>query len=120
MPSPVLSTSMRPVYGPVKTYVNEAYQATDFSSVRVVGCDELSARKGHNNLSVFADLDVKRVLYVTEGKDASTWDRFAVELPQHGTQAKQIKCVSIDMSPAYRKGAKKNAQMPWWSSTIFM
>jgi transposase len=53
----------------LQAYVNEAYQEADFSSVRVVGCDELSARKGHNYLSVFADLEAKRVLYVTEGKD---------------------------------------------------
>ena len=53
-------------------YVNEAYQAADFRDVRVVGCDELSARKGHNYLSVFADLEAKRVLYATDGKDAST------------------------------------------------
>lgn len=92
----------------LKAYVNEAYQEADFSSVRVVGCDELSARKGHNYLSVFADLEAKRVLYATEGKDASTWDRFAEELAQHGAQAQKIKCVSIDMSPAYQKGAKKN------------
>ena len=43
----------------------------DFSDVRVLGCDELSARTGHNYLSVFADLEAKRVLYATEGKDAS-------------------------------------------------
>ena len=92
----------------LQAYVNEAYQEGDFSSVSVLGCDELSARKGHNYLSVFADLEAKRVLYATEGKNASTWDRFAEELPQHQAQANQIKCVSIDMSPAYQKGVQKN------------
>jgi len=92
----------------LEAYVDEAYQEADFSDVRVVGCDELSARKGHNYLSVFADLEAKRVLYATEGKDASTWDRFAEELPEHGAHAEQIEQVSIDMSPAYQKGAKKN------------
>jgi transposase len=48
------------------------------------------------------------VLYATEGKDASTLDRFAEEPPEHGAQAEQIEQVSIDMSPAYQKGAKKN------------
>ena len=57
---------------------------------------------------MFADLEAKRVLYATEGKDASTWDRFAEELPEHGAQPEQIEQVSIDMSPAYRKGAKTN------------
>lgn len=92
----------------LEAYVNEAYDQADFSDVRVIGCDELSARKGHNYLSVFADLEAKQVLYATEGKDASTWDRFAEELPKHDAQAEQIEYVSIDMSPAYQKGAKEN------------
>lgn len=89
-------------------YVEEAHKQADFSEVNVVGCDELSARKGHNYLSVFADLEAKRVLYATEGKDAPTWDRFAGELPKHNAHARQIKQVSIDMSPPYRKGAREN------------
>lgn len=89
-------------------YVQEAYEEADFSEARVIGCDELSARKGHNYLSVFADLEAKQVLFATEGKDASTWDRFALELPKHEAQASQIKQISIDMSPAYQKGAKDN------------
>jgi len=92
----------------LKSYVTEAHQSADFSKAKVIGCDELSARKGHNYLSVFADLEAKQVLYATEGKDASTWDQFAEELPKHSAQAEQVEAVSIDMSPAYQKGAKKN------------
>ena len=89
-------------------YVQEAYEQADFSEARVVGCDELSARKGHNYLSVFADLEAKQVLYAAEGKDASTWDRFGGELLKHQAHPSQIEQVSIDMSPAYQKGAKEN------------
>ena len=92
----------------LKAYVDEAYEEAYFSEMRVVGCDELSARKGHNYLSVFADLEAKRVLFATEGKDAATWDRFAKELPKHSATADQIEQVSIDMSPAYQKGAREN------------
>ncbi len=90
----------------LKGYVQEAYQEADFSELKTVGCDELSARKGHNYLSVFADLEAKQVVYATEGKDASTWDRFAEELPKHNAKAQQIKTVSIDMSPAYKEGGQ--------------
>ena len=92
----------------LKGYVQEAYQEADFSELKTVGCDELSARKGHNYLSVFADLEAKQVVYATEGKDASSWDRFAEELPKHNAKAQQIETVSIDMSPAYKKGASDN------------
>ena len=92
----------------LKGYVQQAYQKADFSEVKTIGCDELSARKGHNYLSVFADLEARQVVYATEGKDASTWDRFAEELPKHNASARQIESISIDMSPAYKSGAKKN------------
>ena len=92
----------------LKGYVQEAYQEADFSELKAIGCDELSARKGHNYLSVFADLEAKQVLYATAGRDASTWDRFAEELLKHSAKAEQIETVSIDMSPAYQKGAREN------------
>ena len=92
----------------LKGYVQEAYQAADFSELKAIGCDELSARKGHNYLSVFADLEAKQVLYATAGRDASTWDQFAEELLKHNAKAEQIETVSIDMSPAYQKGAREN------------
>jgi hypothetical protein len=44
----------------LKGYIQEAYDAADFSDVRVIGCDELSARKGHNYVGVFADLKAKK------------------------------------------------------------
>ena len=44
----------------------------------------------------------------TLGKNASTWDRFAEELPKHNAKAERIETVSIDMSPAYKKGASDN------------
>lgn len=53
---------------------------------------------------MFADLEARRLLYATEGKDASTWERFAAELPKHKAQAEQIKQVSIDMSPEESMG----------------
>ena len=92
----------------LKGYVQQAYQEADFSELKTVGCDELSARKGHNYLTVFADLEAKQVIYATEGKDASTWDRLVEELPKHNAKADQIETVSIDMSPAYKKGASEN------------
>jgi len=92
----------------LKGYVQEAYDAADFSDVRVIGCDELSARKGHNYVSVFADLKAKKVIYAPPGKDATTWDQLAKELPKHSATAKQIETVSIDMSLSYQKGARDN------------
>lgn len=43
----------------------------------------MNRKKGHNYLTVFVDLQAKRVLLATEGQDASVWERFADELFQH-------------------------------------
>ena len=61
-------------------HVKAAYERLSFENVVWVGADEMNRRKGHNYLTVFADLVAKRVLFATPGKDASVWEAFAGEL----------------------------------------
>ena len=51
-----------------------------------------------------ADAVERRVLAVTEGREAKTIAAIAAELTQHGCPPEQIESVSIDMSPAFIKG----------------
>jgi hypothetical protein len=67
----------------------------------------MNRRKGHNYLTVFADLLAKKVLFAAPGKDASVWDAFAEEL-LHNEHPETIQCVAIAMSAAYIKGANEN------------
>ena len=95
-------------------HVDRAYAEADFSNVCCVGVDELNVRKGHEYISVFADLLAKRVLFATEGKDASTWERFVQALEAHNGHRHGITQVSMDMSRAYRSGVAqtcRNAQV---------
>jgi transposase len=89
-------------------HVEAARARADWSEVVWVGADEMNRRKGHNYLTVFADLVEKRVLFATEGKDASVWASFAQELQAHNGHPKAITQVAIDMSPAYQKGVREN------------
>jgi transposase len=94
--------------------VDAAYAEADFSNVCCVGVDELSVRKGHEYLSVFADLVRKRVLFATEGKDHAVWLKFVEALEKHNGHRHAITQASMDMSPAYQKGVKetcRNAQV---------
>ena len=94
--------------------VAAAYAEADFSQVCCVGVDEMSVRKGHEYLTVFADLVRKRVLFATEGKDAATWTRFVAALEKHHGHPHAITQVSMDMSPAYQSGVAaqcRNAQV---------
>ena len=89
-------------------HVDQAYAEADFSRVCCVGVDEMSVRKGHQYISVFADLVARRVLFATEGKDISTWRSFVEALEKHNGHRHAITQVSMDMSLAYEHGVAEN------------
>jgi len=89
-------------------YVHEARQEADFSEVTEVGVDETSSKRGHRYVSLFVDLEVPRVLFATEGKDARTLDRFKTDLEEHHGDPSHIQEVCCDMSPAFIKGVGKH------------
>jgi transposase len=89
-------------------HVDAAWADLSWEDVVWVGADEMNRRKGHNYLTVFVDLQAKRVLLAVEGKDASVWERFADQLFKHNGHPKAITQIAIDMSPAYIKGVRDN------------
>ena len=58
-------------------------------------------------MSVFVDMQQHEILFATEGKDATTIDKFIEEMPSHNATPEQIKELSMDMSPSFILGAKK-------------
>jgi len=95
-------------------HVAAAWKELSWEKVIWVGADEMNRKKGHNYLTVFMDLQAKRVLLAVEGKDASVWERFAAELGKHNGHPRAITMVAIDMSPAYQKGVREN----FWNAQI--
>jgi len=93
----------------VQEYVERARSKADFSGVRAVGVDETSRRKGQEYVTVFMDLEAsrRRVLFVTEGKDAGTVERFRADLEAHGGSAGEVKEACLDMSGAFMAGLRK-------------
>ena len=90
------------------------FQKEDFSEVKEIGVDETSCNKGHDYISVFCDLDKRRVIYATQGKDASTVKAFTEDLEAHKGVKENIEVVSCDMSPAFISGVNselKDAQI---------
>lgn len=61
-------------------------------------------QKGHKYVPVFIDLDESKVVYVCEGKDASTIESFKIDLEQHKGSCKNIDNLCCDMSPAFISG----------------
>ncbi len=98
----------------IKHYVSEARTTVDMADVHAVGVDETSSRRGHDYITLFVDLLEKRLLFATPGKDAQTFAQFTKDLQAHGGHAEAITEVSMDLSPAFQKGAAEylpNAQV---------
>lgn len=92
----------------LKAHVAVAYPQADWSQVVCVGCDEMSVRKGHRYITVFCDMIGKKVLFAVKGKDKRVWEAFARSLEDHHGHPRQIREVSMDMSPAYIAGVDEN------------
>ena len=94
----------------VSFHVDSAYAKKNYAAVTKVGCDETSSRKGHNYVTVFANMDNGEVIFATKGKDSGTIKAFAEELPKHEAEPEQIKEVTIDMSPAFISGVGEHLE----------
>jgi transposase len=92
----------------VHHYVDQARARIDTADVTRIAIDETAARRGHDYITLFADIDQARVLFATEGKSAETIAAFADDLTAHGGDPDAIEEVCIDMSPAFIKGVAEN------------
>jgi len=100
----LVGESWHRVHAICSRYVDLALAEADLSAVTAVAIDETSCRRGHNYLTIAADMDKRKVVFVTEGKDAKTVTGFAEYLAAHKATPEQVASVSIDMSPAFIKG----------------
>jgi transposase len=89
-------------------YVEMACGLADHSDVRALAIDETSRARGHSYVTLAADADARRVLFVTEGRDAKTIEQLAQHLSEHGCPAQNIESASIDMSPAFIAGVTEH------------
>ena len=88
----------------VAHYVEAAQSQRDWSQVRRILLDETSSRRGHRYVTNVVDADTRELLFMTEGRESTTVAAFVEERRAHGGTPEQIELVSMDMSPAYRKG----------------
>lgn len=106
--SRLVNLSWHQVTAICKRYVDLGLEQADFSEVKRLAADETSKARGHDYITLVADADARRVLFVTEGKDADTIKAFADDFVAHGGDPKKIESISIDMSPAFIKGVTEH------------
>jgi transposase len=78
-------------------YVQCARAQENHSEVKRVGIDETSARRGQDYISLFFDLDFRRLLFGTEGKSYETVRAFAEDLKAHKGDPAYVTDTCIDI-----------------------
>jgi len=104
----IVGESAHRVTAVCERYVHIALGLADFSEVKALAIDETSRARGHDYITLAADALARRVLFVTEGREAKTIEALAADLDAHGCPPEQIESVSIDMSPAFIKGCDEH------------
>lgn len=88
----------------VHHWVSKAPEHIDMSEVRRISIDEISSRKGHNNITNFVDLETRQLIFFNKGKDVAAIGEFVDKLESRSGDRKNIKVVSMDMSPSFISG----------------
>jgi transposase len=90
----------------VERVIAERLDPRRLDGLRMVGVDEVSYRRRHRYLTVVADHDSGRIVWLAKGRNAATLQRFFDEL---GDRKATIRAISIDMSGGYEKAIRDNA-----------
>lgn len=88
-------------------HINEMREKQiSFTNLHNICVDETSSKKGHKYVTVFTNYETKKIVFVTEGKDLTTFERFHNELQKNDIHHKNIQNVSMDMSKSFIAGAE--------------
>jgi transposase len=91
----------------LRTQVSRMHAQIDLSKLRRIGVDETAARRGHDYITVFVDLDERRVIYACEGRSGVALVQLRAFLASRGIEHSQVEEFCSDMSPAFLSGIKE-------------
>jgi len=89
-------------------WISRAHNADVITDLEKVGFDETSTRKGHHYLTTMVDLEARRVLFATQGKDSDCLKKSVDYLKGKQVAVEGIEQVCIDMSPAFISGCREH------------
>ena len=96
------------VWRVVRHHADKLIASLDLSEVRRVGVDEKSWSGFDGFITVFVDMDTRRIIYVTEGKDGDSVRRFREFLRSHGGDHAAVTDFSTDFGAAYVSAIRKH------------
>ncbi|MDF2652020.1 MAG: family transposase [Paenibacillus sp.] len=92
----------------LRYYVDRAMAKMDMTHVKRIAIDETSSRRGHQYITLFVDVDTKKLLFATEGKGADGLLTFRSFLSERNVDAGQIEEFCCDMSAAFISGIEQH------------
>jgi transposase len=94
----------------MKKYVEQALATESLAGVTQLGVDETSMGKGHDYVTVAADLDfeARRTVFVAKGRDSENLAALAEEMRCRGGDPAAVTDFTCDMSKAYLLGIASN------------
>lgn len=89
-------------------WVGRAYLSDQPSVPKKLGLDETSRRTGHDYITVAVDIDERKVIHVTEGKDKETVKAVKEYLVSKEVDTDKVEHASMDMSPSFIAGVMEH------------
>lgn len=91
----------------VRRVVERKLDPALLEGLRCIGVDDFSYKKRHNYITIVVDHDRQRVVWTAKGRDSAVLKAFFDELGPE--RAKQIECVTMDLSAAYISAVEASA-----------
>lgn len=88
-----------------KAALQAEFGGTRYEGLQRLAIDEIAVRKGHRYMTVVLDYDTGRVVWMGEGREIATVDRFFENMPEH--VRKGIRAVAIDMWEGYVNAVRR-------------
>lgn len=87
-----------------KEHLQKKYRSIEYASLRYLGIDEFSIKKGHEYMTVVVDLETGRIVHAVEGRSREAILPFLRKL---ACKAKNLIAVAMDMSGPYESAVRE-------------
>jgi transposase len=87
-----------------KEHLQKKYRSVEYASLRYLGIDEFSIKKGHEYMTTIIDQETGRIIYAVEGRDKKAILPFLRKLCR---KARNLKAIAMDMSGSYESAVRE-------------
>jgi transposase len=87
-----------------KGHLQKKYRSIEYATLRYLGVDEFSIKKGHEYMTVVIDLETGKIIYAVEGRNKKSITPFLRKLARKATN---LTAIAMDMSGPYESAVRE-------------